>query len=316
MESLGANDGQVDLSKLHRALWSIEDQSDGHDDFESRLQKHRDDAEFAQYLIKLWRVSSSPKSQHGAYELALKYKDAPEDDRWGIEARKWLDEHSYARPDKGWLAGPINKMLGPLPNHQYLVIDEELNKGVKRYRALSLVFLATIITLLLAFVHFAPWAAISPFSVVDHTLNNLGVSGWLSAIIVIALFFVLIFTSAQFKYRKSIISKSALETAAAEEELWFRAGSESWSWPQRVGSCVGFGLIHVTNFIYPIASILVLMIAGAMFMFVYLRAFKRLGDTRLATIESARLHATYNRFAFLYMGIAILISGAASRFFS
>ena len=70
--------------------------------------------------------------------------------------------------------------------------------------------------------------------------------------------------------------------------------------------------MHVANIIYPIGSLIVVTLVGGVFMACYLRVYRRTGDTQAATLSSAKLHATYNRFAIVYMAVALLIVAVTS----
>ena len=85
----------------------------------------------------------------------------------------------------------------------------------------------------------------------------------------------------------------ALPLFAEREEQMFRRGAESWSTARRIGRSLQFGLIHAVIGI-PIAAALALSVGGGYFTAVYLRAWRRTGDTEAAVLESTRAHLTYN----------------------
>jgi hypothetical protein len=85
----------------------------------------------------------------------------------------------------------------------------------------------------------------------------------------------------------------AVPLLALREEEIFRHGAERWSWPERAGRCVLFGLAHALIGI-PIGVALALSVGGAYFLAVYLRAHRRSGSARLACLESASAHTAYN----------------------
>jgi hypothetical protein len=80
--------------------------------------------------------------------------------------------------------------------------------------------------------------------------------------------------------------------AFREEEL-FRLGAEQWSARRRMFKAVQFGLVHALIGI-PIGVALALSIGGGYFQHVYLRGYRKTGDTVHATFESARAHTAYN----------------------
>jgi len=91
-----------------------------------------------------------------------------------------------------------------------------------------------------------------------------------------------------------------LERAALFEEQMFRENSHRWNFAQRVASCVVFGMIHMVNLIYPLATILPIALMGGMFMLLYLRTYRRYrrageeAARRMATLRAAAFHRVYN----------------------
>ncbi len=94
-----------------------------------------------------------------------------------------------------------------------------------------------------------------------------------------------------------------LNKAAAWEEQSFREGAEHWNWEQRLRSCLLFGLIHLPNLIYPMASVLPLALGGAWFMWVYLHNLRRTHNRRLAVLAAAVVHRAYNKVALIAIAI-------------
>lgn len=139
-------------------------------------------------------------------------------------------------------------------------------------------------------------------------MGSHGIPWWIGAVIALIAGITAMRTGIIVETARNTVGGKPIEKLVAEEELWFRTGAQNWTIWQRIGSCVGFGVLHVFNFIYPVSSILVLMLVGGVFMFVYLRAFKRTGNTETATIEATRFHATYDRFAILYTIVAISVA--------
>lgn len=235
-----------------------------------------------------------------------------EDDEKYQEADDWFADREYIRPARGWLAKPISRLLGPAPSRLYVILDGVAARDVRTYtwQAFGLV-IAAIITLL-SFVHFVPALAVSPLTIYMGFMASHGVPWWIGAIIALSAGVTALRTGIIAESTRNTIGGKPLEKLVAEEELWFRSGSENWSVWQRISSCFGFGLMHVFNFIYPVTSIIVLMLVGGVFMFVYLRAFRRTGSTESATIEATRFHAAYDRFAIAYTIVAIGIALVAA----
>ena len=94
----------------------------------------------------------------------------------------------------------------------------------------------------------------------------------------------------------------ALPLFAYAEEQAFRRGAELWSRWRRVYKVVSFGLVHALIGI-PIGTALALSVGGAYFMRVYLRQYRRLPSTHVATLESTRAHTAYNG---LIIGVVLI----------
>ena len=94
---------------------------------------------------------------------------------------------------------------------------------------------------------------------------------------------------------------------AIYEELLFRAGSEKWSWLQRLRAGVFFGLIHITNIWYSLAAGIALSVTGLLFMAVYLYVHNRTGCQIRATAASSVVHAMYNMIAVSLVLVLVLV---------
>lgn len=97
----------------------------------------------------------------------------------------------------------------------------------------------------------------------------------------------------------------ALPLFAEREEHMFRLGAESWSAGRRIWRCLQFGLVHAVIGI-PIAAALALSIGGGYFMAMYLRAWRRTGDTDAAVLESTRAHLAYNLEVLVLVVVALV----------
>jgi hypothetical protein len=214
-----------------------------------------------------------------------------------------LERSRFTRPSNRFI-DPFNRMLGPLPEglNAYQPTEKNLRK-VRSYRLFGGVLIVIAITLLISLSASVPWLAISPATLITSALGTFmdpTAAGILAFPICIAL---LIFLSRGISHPR--YEGKEIDGAAMHEEQWFRSGAEAWTAKQRLFSCIAFGSVHVMNIFYPLASLIVVGLVGGVFLWVYLREYKRTGSTRRATFASTKLHATYNRFAFLYMFAAI-----------
>lgn len=212
----------------------------------------------------------------------------------------------FRRPDKGF-AGLLSRALPPLPTPTKAPFHP--TKGtlalIPSFRLKAFGLIALAISALLALMHFVPWMRTSPTTIIVNQCNSWFGERWgglLSMAVIVALLMLVGKTGGTVI---SDYSGKFWDKAAMLEEQWFRMGAENWTTGQRAYSVVAFGLVHVMNIIYPIGSLIVVTLVGWVFLAVYLRAYKKTGSTELATVTSAKLHATYNRFSILYIVVAV-----------
>lgn len=220
-----------------------------------------------------------------------------------LESTRDFERSRFRRPT-GWMGSLASRWLGPLPENDCMIHPnaEQLAK-VGSYRLFAGVLVVTAIGLLLLFADFMPWMLVSPATIITMGTKALFGEAWGVAVGVAIIVILVIFASG-IKHQNRYQAKF-WDSAAMLEEQWFRMGAENWTIGQRLKSTLLFGLVHIVNIIYPVSSLLVVGAVGGVFMIVYLRAYKKTGSTELATLTSAKLHATYNRFAIVYLIIAV-----------
>lgn len=203
---------------------------------------------------------------------------------------------TFRRP-AGPYAGLLNRFLGALPAMAPIRYSRTEFAEVRPHRLLALGCLLLVFGVNIAAGFLAPAAQLSPVT----AAAGLDIGSWIVMGVVTAVWIVLVI--ALFRAGPQRVM-ARLYQAALFEEQWFRAGAEGWSWPRRVASCIVFGLAHLANLIYTIATLGLLAVMGAACMGVYLAELRRSGDRRRATITAARLHGHYNLMA---IGILMII---------
>lgn len=214
--------------------------------------------------------------------------------------------YGFTRPT-GRFVNTLNRWLGPLPKRAVVIQpNKEALREVKSRWPLALVTVLVAITALVLMTVFVPVLASSPYTLTHAAVLKLTGSHTIASL-VSGVAFIVILWFVRFNLKRGPREGGFLANAAMLEELWFRMGCESWSWRQRFTGCLAFGLVHVLNFIYPIASLLVvgLVVGGAITM-VYLREYARSNDTGRATLAAAKFHLTYNYFAIVYFVVALV----------
>lgn len=220
-----------------------------------------------------------------------------------LESARDLERNRFRRPT-GWMGSLTSRWLGPLPENGKVIHPnaEQLAK-VGSYRLFAGLLVVVAIGTLLTIAYFMPWMLVSPATIITMGTKALFGEAWGVTVGMVIIATLVIFASGikqQNRYQAKF-----WDGAAMFEEQWFRMGAENWTIGQRLKSTLLFGLVHIVNIIYPISSLLVVGAVGGVFMMVYLRAYKKTGSTELATLTSAKLHATYNRFAIVYFIIAV-----------
>lgn len=220
------------------------------------------------------------------------------------EQDEWL---TYRRPYKNW-TGWLMRPMGPLPTGaKTLHAEDNVLRLLPSYRWPALLTFAISISIIITCVFTVPWLAISPldaiFMVSEHFFGDrLGNAIGLIVLGLLLIILVSIESGGNHSSKGKFLDRAAL----AEEEM-FRMGSEKWTARQRVTSCFIFGLVHIPNIIFPAVTIMVLMVVGGVFMWEYHRMFKKTGDYRIATMAATKFHATFNRWAMVWLGVILAI---------
>jgi hypothetical protein len=207
-------------------------------------------------------------------------------------------------------------MMLPMPPAPLRHIAYSFGDIKRRFRGKDYLWAIPTFLLFIAIIqvqiYFVPWMKYSVISGYLAGMDALGVStsiayGLLGGFIARRLFF-----------RKSKTHRTTTgytygffsDAALWEEQVW-REGAHRWTASQRIISCVSFGAIHMANLFYPLATILPLSIGGAVFMWIYLREYRKLRAAgrvharRGATLKSAVAHRLYNRVALSAIVVAV-----------
>lgn len=219
--------------------------------------------------------------------------------------------NKYSRPSN-WAGRLFGRFLGDLPKNAQIIhpTAENLSR-VGKYWLPAVLTMAGAIGLLVFLSANVPILRSSPNQLVSSYLISLTGDVMGNILSIVVMFGMLVLLAPNMKLDRSA---RFWDAAAMAEEQWFRMGAESWSAKQRASSCISFGFMHIVNWIYPLSSLIVLMMVGGVFMLVYLREYKRSNDTVLATLASTKMHASYNRLVVVYFLVAIAISISAISF--
>lgn|GEM_PF-372862 len=225
----------------------------------------------------------------------------------------------FHRPTGGWFMWLINAIMPPAPPYHIVYSFGELKLRFRWYHYLAAVpLLAMMIGLISVQVHFVPWLGLSVISGFLALIELTGLPWWLG----VALFVVGAITVGRlverFKKKGDNKTKSVspfsvhtygfFNKAAIYEEQAFREGSEHWTLWQRTRSCFAFGLMHMANLFYPLATIIPLAIGGAIFMTVYLQTLRKTRSRRMAVLEASVWHRVYNRIALTALVVSLVLS--------
>ena len=232
-----------------------------------------------------------------------------------IELALWRTRdtpHEFHRPTDGWYNGTLMRLLPPPPKRHIVFSFGELKERFRwRHYALGLPLIGLIIGMIQLQIHLLPVMQYNVVTGIVALGEAVGISGYLAVALVFFVWMVL----RRFSNRSasSMTSNHSPHTygffnrAAVYEEQAFREGAENWHTGQRLVSCLVFGAVHMTNLIYPLATILPLALGGAVFMAVYLRTYRKTRFRRSAVLAAALLHRVYNRIALAAFAISLVI---------
>lgn len=200
----------------------------------------------------------------------------------------------YMRPT-GRLANPLSKWLGPLPERQLVIQPtDEAMQEVPAYRLQAGVLVMVLIALVSGLVWLSTWTLASPVLVVLNGFYEL-LGDAMAASFATGFLFLGFMAYCMTKTENSPYKGGVANTMAMADALWFRTGAESWSRSQRIRAVLGFTFKQWYGLVLTLPSLLVFGVLGTVLMWVYLREYRRTGDTRLATLASAKFHATCYR---------------------
>jgi len=237
-----------------------------------------------------------------------------------IEQAMYLSEeapHQFKRPNQGWYAKLVDKIMPPAPPFQIVFSFGDLKPRFRWYHHVAAVpMLAVMLALIQVQIKLLPWTRFSVVTGFTTAMSHSGLPSWAqNAIGIIAVVIIVNRLVGGRKRPKTGTTASNttfspytigfLNRAAVIEEQWFREGSQDWSFGQRLRSCVAFGVIHMTNLIYPLATIVPLTLGGGLFMAVYLHTFRKTRFRRAAVLNAAVWHRVYNRMAITAVAVAL-----------
>ena len=222
-----------------------------------------------------------------------------------LQRKIWREEKDlFVRPD-GWIMRFFTRPLAPHPEGiKTIDITDDIIAEMPKYRFAPLLLFIGVMGSIVTLALNVPWLLVSPLSLfLDGVHASDGSrSGVATVIAVVIALVAVVATLVNRRAANRFVHKLAID-----EELAFRSGAENWTAFQRIKSCLLFGCCHVINLFYPAVTLLVLCGAGAVFMMVYLRCYRRTGSTYQATLASARFHAVYNIYAYAFIVLLVAL---------
>lgn len=200
---------------------------------------------------------------------------------------EWKRQEQLYRRPVGWWMNILNRWLGPLPaGVEKIDYDRDEFDAAPGRWPLAVVLAIVAYTVLVVLVISLPASGATPVTVALGRDIGGGIAvGAVTALLILAVFL---------RLRRKFFFKDFFYSAALDEELQFRLGAEKWNGRQRTISCVTFGIAHLVNLVYAVATLGVLMLVGAVLMTVYLREFRKTGNHRQSVVAASKLHANYN----------------------
>lgn len=220
----------------------------------------------------------------------------------------------FERPKRGLYTRFLMMLMSiaPPPERHIAYSFGELRQRFKKVDYLwAIPLIGVFIGLVQLQLAVAPWTRYSVLSAYFELMERAaGVSHWVAIAVLVAVI-TLWWRRSKGERTESPHTYGLFNKAALYEEQVWRENSHRWNFGQRFVSCLTFGAIHMVNLFYPLASILPLAVAGGVFMFIYLRAYRqyraedRVHARRDATLRAALAHRLYNRCA-LVLIVAVI----------
>ncbi len=227
-----------------------------------------------------------------------------------IDQALWATDDAparFRRPYSGWYTKLVMSIMPPQPDRHIVYSFGDLKPRFRWYHHLAaLPMLALFFGLVQLQFAVLPFTRYSVISGVIRLVEALGNRWW---ILLVAVVVYRIVKPKPVRQARSLSSHTYgfFNRASVEEEQGWREGSENWSFFQRLLSCVSFAAIHMTNLIYPLASILPLAVGGGFLTFIYLRTYRRTQSRRAAVLEASIWHRVYNRLALTAIVIVLTL---------
>lgn len=233
--------------------------------------------------------------------------DAIEEALW--QSREEPDVFRRPNPKRGLYTKALMALMPPPPERHIVFSFGELRDRIqKRHYLWAIPMVFVVLALILVQVHFLPWMQYSVMSGVVVGAEALGIPGPLALGFMIGVLIVKIRRGGSGDPATiSMHTYGFFNRAALFEEQAFREGAENWNLRQRITSCLVFGAVHMVNLFYPLATILPLALGGGIFMWFYLREYRRTHFRRSAALKAAVAHRVYNRVALSAMLFALVV---------
>lgn len=220
------------------------------------------------------------------------------------EAARQYESEKYGRPVGRW-ANLVNKFLGPLPKRQRVIqpTAHVMNQaGSYRIAAtvIALVLCAAVAVMLVA----TTWAQEGLFIRVALGFTDVTGSEELGSTIGMAVVVAVMYWLS-WKATNPPTRGGWLENTLMYDALWFRTGAESWTFKERVYSVVAHVLTRPALLMFAVPTIVVSGTLATAALIVYLREYRRSGNTHQATLVSVKFHATFYRALAALAGIAV-----------
>ena len=223
-----------------------------------------------------------------------------------VESQAVNSRDRFVRPSKG-VAGLLSRLLPKTDDDAVIVHPTKLRlKQTRTSRLLAAGALVGVLVFVFGLSYLVPWTRTSPYTLIADFSVSLWGDLWGTIASTVFLLICLVAVGWGTVVPRYRGTQSFIDKAAMLEEQWFRMGAEKWNTAQRVWSCLVFGFMHVINIIYSVSLLLAIAGMGAILMAVYLREYRKTQSVEKALLASTKLHATYNRFGFVYMGIAMV----------
>lgn len=260
------------------------------------------------------KPSEAEAQKLNEYERVL--LDLQSEDSWNREyAQKRIEDYHFKRPTNTWVGRLLVQSLGQMPERFVMQMDKIKSNSTMTNLSAMLLMIAMFAVTFVLLMWVPPSRITSLFAVLLMPISQapalLAIAALVAVVGVIWLARRRVADIYKFDstyWTRSVVEGSDyFERGSAVQTMIFRTGAESWTTKQKVISVALSILMAGPLFVIwlPLAFVPSIVVAYSFFMYHYLKSWKKHRNTMLASIENARLVASFKRMIVFYFAVCL-----------